>query len=193
MVGAGIAGLACARDLRRGGCVVTVVEGRDRIGGRIHTTSDCVDLGASWIHGEVGNPLVSDFPGIVTMPSPYDREHIVVYDETGKVVDKKQYAQSEAAFNKALDITLEKKREKMRKDKPLRSSLLKIAGPINPVLHGQILALQSLMGADLEALSTWVRPLGSFCSFLSNNSSIGMTTMETKVWTDIFLVASSRL
>jgi monoamine oxidase len=54
VVGAGIAGLAAARDLARAGHRVLVVEARDRIGGRVHTdrTDGLVtDLGASWIHG----------------------------------------------------------------------------------------------------------------------------------------------
>lgn len=38
VVGAGIAGLRCAAVLQRHGIEVVVLEGRDRIGGRIHTT-----------------------------------------------------------------------------------------------------------------------------------------------------------
>ncbi|MEV6771226.1 FAD-dependent oxidoreductase [Nocardia sp. NPDC051030] len=57
VVGAGIAGLAAAQSLRRLGHEVTVVEARDRIGGRIWTDDDGVDLGAHWIHGTEGNPL----------------------------------------------------------------------------------------------------------------------------------------
>lgn len=61
VVGAGVSGLAAARDLRRGGRRVIVLEARDRIGGRVHTSrawADLpVDLGASWIHGSSGNPL----------------------------------------------------------------------------------------------------------------------------------------
>ncbi|MFB8002117.1 FAD-dependent oxidoreductase [Nocardia sp. NPDC056000] len=57
VVGAGIAGLAAAQALRKLGYAVTVLEARDRIGGRIWTDADGVDLGAHWIHGTEGNPL----------------------------------------------------------------------------------------------------------------------------------------
>lgn len=63
VIGAGLAGLAAARKLKGLGYEVTVLEGRDRIGGRIHTSakwSDLpLDLGASWIHGTTGNPLAA--------------------------------------------------------------------------------------------------------------------------------------
>ncbi len=40
IIGAGVAGLAAARRLRQVGCNVTVLEARDRIGGRVHTNHD---------------------------------------------------------------------------------------------------------------------------------------------------------
>lgn len=57
VVGAGIAGLAAARALRDRGHPVTVLEARDRAGGRIWTDEHGVDLGAHWIHGTDGNPI----------------------------------------------------------------------------------------------------------------------------------------
>jgi monoamine oxidase len=58
VIGAGLAGLAAARALAERGVAVTVLEGRDRIGGRVETR-DGVDLGAHWIHGTEGNPLTN--------------------------------------------------------------------------------------------------------------------------------------
>src|SRR6266576_11801 len=57
IIGAGAAGLSAARDLSSKGVKVTVLEARDRIGGRIHTQHDesspvPIELGAEFIHGK---------------------------------------------------------------------------------------------------------------------------------------------
>jgi monoamine oxidase len=60
VIGAGMAGLTAARTLVDAGYQVTVLESRDRIGGRIWTDTTLgtpVDLGAGWLHGPTGNPL----------------------------------------------------------------------------------------------------------------------------------------
>jgi phosphoethanolamine N-methyltransferase len=63
VVGAGVSGLTAARDLERGGADVTVFDARDRIGGRTWTADvggAPIDLGASWIHGPIDNPLADE-------------------------------------------------------------------------------------------------------------------------------------
>ncbi|WP_333894394.1 flavin monoamine oxidase family protein [Mycolicibacterium gadium] len=60
VIGAGMAGLAAARRLTDAGMDVTVVEARDRLGGRTWTDTTLgvpIDLGAAWIHGPEGNPI----------------------------------------------------------------------------------------------------------------------------------------
>jgi monoamine oxidase len=61
VVGAGMAGLAAARSLTDAGWPVRLIEARARIGGRVYTTRDWgvpLEMGASWIHGTTGNPLM---------------------------------------------------------------------------------------------------------------------------------------
>lgn len=60
IVGAGIAGLAAAKELVESGCGnIVILEAENRVGGRIHTiTHNGIDLelGAQWIHGKQ-NPI----------------------------------------------------------------------------------------------------------------------------------------
>ncbi|GAB0496836.1 hypothetical protein MMPV_008157 [Pyropia vietnamensis] len=60
VIGAGLAGLAAARELAATGFSVTVLEARPRLGGRAITdwSMGCpVDVGAAFVHGVDGNPL----------------------------------------------------------------------------------------------------------------------------------------
>lgn len=64
VLGAGLAGLSCARDLARGGADVLVVEARGRVGGRVEQTTlpdgRLVQLG-----GEVVGPFHTAYAGLV--------------------------------------------------------------------------------------------------------------------------------
>lgn len=87
VIGAGMAGLAAARQLHDLGIKVTVVEARDRVGGRVFTDRSQpdapLDLGASWIHGTANNPLhaLAKRAGEKTVTTG---ERSVIYDATGK-------------------------------------------------------------------------------------------------------------
>ncbi|CAN8105668.1 unnamed protein product [Discula destructiva] len=62
IIGAGLAGLRCAHILQQHGMRVTVLEGRDRLGGRVHqarlANGHTVDVGPNWIHGTDDNPML---------------------------------------------------------------------------------------------------------------------------------------
>ncbi|MEM9318811.1 MAG: FAD-dependent oxidoreductase [Pseudomonadota bacterium] len=60
VIGAGMAGLTAAHALENDGRAVTVLEARNRIGGRVwtdHSLGLPLELGASWIHGIRRNPV----------------------------------------------------------------------------------------------------------------------------------------
>ena len=90
VIGAGMAGLGAARRLSDAGAQVTVLEARDRVGGRVRTSRDWpdlpVDMGANWIHGAKGNPLtaLADSTGARRAVTSYDRA--AVWDADGRQV-----------------------------------------------------------------------------------------------------------
>ena len=91
VLGAGMAGLGAARLLQDAGLRVTVIEARDRIGGRKHTSHlwpDLpVDTGASWIHGTTDNPVaeLAWQLGVKMTATTYQRS--LTFNETGRLVD----------------------------------------------------------------------------------------------------------
>lgn len=79
VIGAGMAGSAAARLLADEGVDVTVLEARDRVGGRIHADRSWgapVEMGAAWIHGMTGNPMVAlaEGQGLGLVRTDYDDE-----------------------------------------------------------------------------------------------------------------------
>ena len=107
IVGAGVAGLASANRLlsstsrpHRASDVnfkITILEGSSRAGGRIRTAmfgDELVELGATWLHGTVGNPMYDLLQEIRSSPSGrrfQSSEHQIgmrsVYQTKGKVVN----------------------------------------------------------------------------------------------------------
>lgn len=93
VIGAGMAGLSAARALKARGFEVEILEARGRHGGRIHTIESLgvpVDMGATWIHGALGNPMttLSLKHGIKTLNS--DEEDLILYERPSKVLGKKK-------------------------------------------------------------------------------------------------------
>lgn len=88
VIGAGLAGLAAAQTLHSQGHEVVVVEARDRIGGRIWTSTQWpdmpLDFGATWIHGTQDNPITDLAEHINAKRLTTDYDRTTTYNTAGQ-------------------------------------------------------------------------------------------------------------
>lgn len=106
IIGAGMAGLAAAQRLHEAGIKVTILEARDRIGGRINTQimhGVPIDLGASWIHGNIDNPLTELAKRAQAAIAFTDVHNILMYDENGNKVSAEKITKVDNEFLQALE------------------------------------------------------------------------------------------
>ena len=91
VIGSGFAGLAAANALVHAGVDVVVLEARERAGGRAWTADVGgvpVDLGCSWIHAPIGNPMQrwADQVGVGVIPFGQGDEivpNLSLWDDVG--------------------------------------------------------------------------------------------------------------
>ena len=109
IIGAGIAGLAAGDYLRKKGWDVTILEARERVGGRVWSRADwkgkqSVDMGASWIHGISGNPMAerAQKEGIRIVPFDYEKKS--VYQKGGSRILSAEETRIEKNFRKTLKL-----------------------------------------------------------------------------------------
>lgn len=89
VVGAGLAGLRCADVLLKNGFRVTIIEGRNRLGGRVFQkklpNGHLVDGGPNWIHGTENNPIMDLARETNTMTGAWDTASYA-FDEDGQLL-----------------------------------------------------------------------------------------------------------
>lgn len=102
VIGAGAAGIAAARALRGRGLAVTVIEARDRLGGRAHTVQAAgfpLDMGCGWLHSADENPLAALVePQGLTLdrtPPPWERQ---AFDHEMTPAEQAEFRAAFAAF-----------------------------------------------------------------------------------------------
>ncbi|KAL4530257.1 hypothetical protein Ndes2437B_g03764 [Nannochloris sp. 'desiccata'] len=143
VIGAGVSGLKAAADLQRSGAKVTVLEARNRIGGRVHThTFDLttttgaaahstlpvdvkVDLGATFVCGTSSeapvNPLVPYMKDYLELPMcPKHRDGpsgAALYDSHGSRISLSEQLAAEEQYEYLLDRLLQRGEEAGKKGK----------------------------------------------------------------------------
>ncbi|KAL5213755.1 hypothetical protein ABZP36_002907 [Zizania latifolia] len=175
VIGGGISGVAAARALSNASFEVTVLESRDRVGGRVHTdySFGCpIDMGASWLHGVCNeNPLApligylglrlyrtSDDNSVLY---DHDLESYALFDKAGHQVSKETVAKVEETFERILEETL-KVRDEQEHDMPLLQAIaivlerhphLKLQGLDDQVLQWCVCRLEAWFAADADEIS----------------------------------------
>lgn len=173
IVGAGMAGLAAARALRNEGIEVEVIEGNDRVGGRIWTSFQWpdvpIDLGASWIHGLKGNPItdLAKEAGATLATTSYDSS--VAFGSDGRALSAKEQREV-AAMGRRVAAAL-RKAQRADSDQSVRS------------------AVES--GLDWQSLTPYQRRLARFIMISTIEAEYSGSTDDTSAyWFDS--VGSSR-
>ncbi|KAI0187453.1 vacuolar protein sorting 33A-like protein [Xylaria flabelliformis] len=117
VIGAGMSGLGCARqldslfkqyadrfyDLEQGHPNVIVLEGRDRLGGRVYSRALDSSKSPHMIGVECGNPLNILVRGQMALPYHALRPDAILYDTNGKAVDEERDRLVEKLFNDCLE------------------------------------------------------------------------------------------
>lgn len=126
VIGAGISGITAAKALVASGHDVVVLEARNRIGGRIATStvwSDTpVDLGASWIHGQQGNPITAIAKTIRAPMATTLSDSQIIYGENGKVLDAAAASRLET-LRTAIEKTVSSAQNNLRADVSLQAAI----------------------------------------------------------------------
>ena len=107
VIGAGVAGLTAAQQMKQFGMDVVVFEARDRVGGRIATfrkSSYIADLGAMVVTGLGGNP-VAVLSRQINMELHKIRSNCPLYESNGNTVPKNMDEVIEREFNRLLETT----------------------------------------------------------------------------------------
>ena len=165
VIGAGMAGLGAARALHDLGYDVTVVEGRERLGGRTFTDDSLglpLDLGASWIHGVDGNPLaaLADELGVSRGPAT-DWDNEIEHGPDGPELTDTLYAAADEALDAVLAYAAGQS-EQREEDAPLRAVVEEALAELDlddevelVTRHYLNTTIEHEFAGSLEQLSTW--------------------------------------
>lgn len=107
IIGAGMAGLAAANHLRAHGYAATLIEARDRAGGRTATDQSLgapIDLGAAWLHGVKDNPLAVLAQQLQLPAKTTDIYNGYIIDRQGRRVPRDVLAIGNTSYERLLHL-----------------------------------------------------------------------------------------
>jgi len=167
--------VAAARALSNSSFKVTVLESRDRIGGRVHTdySFGCpIDMGASWLHGVCSENSLAPLIGYLglrlyrtsddnSVLYDHDLESYALFDKDGNQVPKDTVDKVGETFERILEETV-KVRDEQEHDMPLLQAIsivferhphLKLEGLDDQVLQWCVCRLEAWFAADADEIS----------------------------------------
>lgn len=108
VIGAGVSGLTAAKKLNDSGKFnIIVLESQSKVGGRTRTNTSLdgifFDEGASWIHGDVGNPLMPLAEQAKMTHFLSDLEDVLAYEANGSTIASNTYSSESATFETKRD------------------------------------------------------------------------------------------
>jgi monoamine oxidase len=165
VVGAGAAGLSAAARLVDGGRSVVVVEGQDRVGGRLHTVEPegwpiPVELGASWVHDVAASELGDLLSAAGVSTTAFDYGGIAVGapgEPADDAVDRDElFAPAAEAVDGAVEWAEEQDADRSIAEAIAQSGAVESLDVDPAVLRSYLASeLTTEYGASAEQLSAW--------------------------------------